>query len=261
MISGKVISYFKMAASMCYNCVRHFSKVSPLNARPGYPPSLRTYEVVLPRVPRILEEVEPQYPPIKPSITSGSVAGKKARRDAWIESIRYSETPVEMMYKLRKRQQRQHEVKPFNYQTGFSKYFRQLTKTVVVDDLPKQLESLMEEDYVSAELNTLKDRFKEVLLTEEFSTYRHRPEKVGLDQKRSQTFAQNAVMFLLSYLGLKYSHLSSAVVDEQCLMKSFWERKEKRVQFIGNPVCSIRTKDPLGQVCHEIMFFFSLFAA
>ncbi|KAJ8028945.1 28S ribosomal protein S30, mitochondrial [Holothuria leucospilota] len=236
-----------MAASMCYSCVRHFSKVSSLNARPGYPPSLRTYETVLPRVPRILEGSEPQYPPIRPSITSGSVAGKKARRDAWIESLRCSERPPEMIYQLQKKQQWQHKVKPFNFQMGFSKYFRQLTKTVVVDDLPQQLESLMEEDYVSAELNTLKDRFKEVLLTDAFSTYRHRPDKTSLDQEKSQTFAQNAVMFLLSYLGLKYSHLSSAVVDEQCLMKSFWERNEKRVQFIGNPVCSIRTKDPLGQ--------------
>lgn len=242
----------KMAASISRRCVRHLSTFPLLNARPGYPPSLRNVEVILPRVPRITEGNEPQYPPVKPSMTSGSKAAKQARRALWIDNVRSSDTPVEMIYLLNKRQRWQEVIKPFSLQSGYGHFFRDVTKTAVVDELPENIQTLAESGQVKTEVEVLTERVIELLMVESFSIRRKKQHRIIEHKERSQSLAQNILNLLISHLGNRFPHLTDAVVDGRCQIKSFWERGERRMQFNGEPVCSVRAKEPLGLVGKEL---------
>lgn len=239
--SFKFGNIFKMAAPLrlsAATCVSNLSRFQWIL------PQFVTKKLNFSSETAVAESNEPQYPPIPPPKDS---KGELIR----IASVPVlaAETPAEMIYALTKKYTWNYKIHPYAYHPGFVDFYKHITKTEVVEGFPDTIESWIESEEVQNLTNSVSDIVRNILLNDHAMTYRHKQNTVWRDRDVGKQLCKNLIGCIIPYLAASNKHLMDADVDFDVEMQSFWQRGSHRFyQFLGKPLLTVRTKQPLREV-------------
>ncbi|XP_072166828.1 large ribosomal subunit protein mL65-like [Diadema setosum] len=190
-----------------------------------------------------IQSDEPQYPPIPPPKDSKAELLRRAAAP-----VRDAETPAEMIYALNKRYTWNYKIHPYCLHNGFIDFFKHITKTEVVDELPDRIKTRLESEDVKKHSEYLSEHVRNVVLNDWASTYRHKQDDVHREKDIGKQMCKTLMDSMVAYLAQLNPHLQDADVDFDVEMRSFWPRgSHKFHQFLGQPLVNIRTREPLAE--------------
>ena len=233
-----------MAASMCFV---NFARRAPMSnllrfqrLRPSTIHSEREYS----QTESLVNQAEPQYPPIPLPEDCKEELIRTAS-----EPVLAAETPAEMIYALTKQYTWNYKIHPFGLHNDFSSFFKHITKTEVVEGFPDQVQSLIESDTVKSQTEQLSDVVQDIILNGANTVYRHKQDDVFRNRDVNRQMCTNLISNLIAHFSSSCAHLMDADVDFDVDVKSFWPRgSHKFYQYDAKPLLTVRTKDPLGKV-------------
>ena len=187
---------------------------------------------------------EPHYPPIP---LPKDCKEELIRTEA--DPVLSAETPAEMIYALNKRYTWNYKIHPFGLHHDFSNFYKHLTKTELVEGFPEQVQSMIDSEAVENQTKQLSDFVQNIILNDANSAYRHKQDAIFKDRDVNRQMCKNLMSNLIAHFSASHAHLMDADVDFDVEMKSFWQRgAHKFYQYVGEPLLTVRTKEPLGKV-------------
>ncbi|XP_002732931.1 large ribosomal subunit protein mL65-like [Saccoglossus kowalevskii] len=229
-----------MAATMW----RVTSKFSPYFSRLSATNLLRRCPVRRCVTGLVKEKYDDSYfPPIAPYRTE-----EEQVRDKLFDQVRSVETSQEMLKILTKGQAWTYMPRSFNVSPGCLMYYQHITKTVIVNELPKSLTNNVD---IEAAVTEMVPSLVECV-EQEFSycdrrnltwqKYNSRP------RQRARWVQESLIRAIIASQCGEYPHLMTCEADFDTEIKSFWLRDDYRYQINENPWISIRTVDPLNEI-------------